>query len=421
MLINSPKGTKDIFPPESDMWRRIESKFAKICSLYGFGEIRVPVFEKAELFQRGVGGTTDIVQKEMYVFEDRAGRKMSLRPEGTAGVVRAFIEHGMSSKPFPVKLFYMLPMYRYENIQEGRQREFRQLGLESFGSEGPESDAEIISLLEQFFDELGIRKRKLKINSLGCRACRAEYVKKIREYFQGHLDELCPDCRKRFENNPLRILDCKIDGEKEIIKNAPVMRDSLDDECKAHFEALMNSLELLGIDYEVDLHMVRGLDYYTRTVFEYVSENVGTQGTICGGGRYNDLVNALGGPAVPALGFALGAERLILEMRAQGLLDSEEKKNGVYIASIGAEAAGEAGRIAYQLRRAGVRAEADLCSRALKAQMKYAGKSGFQFSMVLGDNELESKTAELRNMETGEKEKVDFFDVKSFAKKLNAN
>ncbi len=409
----APKGTRDILPPETAEWQAVERLFSEVAGLFGYGEIRIPTFESTEVFQRGVGDATDIVQKEMYTFDDKGGRSITLRPEGTAGVVRSFVQRGMSSQPYPIKLYYMLNMFRYENVQEGRYREFHQLGLESFGAEGPEIDAEIIALLQLFFDRVGLKETHLNINSIGCADCRAVYHEALKDYFRPHLNELCEDCRKRFEINPLRILDCKVERCQTIAKEAPLLQDFLDDDCRTHFEGLKKELDALGLKYRVEPRLVRGLDYYTRTVFEYVSDHVGTQGTICGGGRYDKLVEALGGPKVPACGFAMGEERLLLEMAAQKVSLMPEQSASLYIGSIGDEAGIAARRLGFALRTKGIRVETELCGRGVKGQMKYAGKSGLRYSMILGDNELATQTAELKDMNSGEKQTVRLDDAEA--------
>lgn len=414
MKIAAPKGTRDILPEESGLWREVERVFRETCELFQFGELRLPTFEHTEIFQRGVGDTTDIVSKEMYTFDDKAGRSMTLRPEGTAGAVRAFIENGMASRPFPVKLYYILNLFRYENVQKGRYREFHQLGVEAFGSASPELDAEIISLLDLFFKRLGLKHTSLHLNSLGTEDSRAQYTLALKDYFKPHLSSLCKDCQSRYETNPLRILDCKVPHDQEIAAAAPLMFDYLNTEDRAHFDRICTLLDAWSIPYTVDKRIVRGLDYYTRTVFEFVSENVGTQGTICGGGRYDKLVEVLGGPAVPAVGFALGQERLLLEMAAQGIALEAAKPVGVYIASLDEASLEFAATLALQLRKKGYAAAFDVVGRSLKAQMKYAGKSDYDFSLVLGSNEVEALEARLRRMADGEEKTVRLDDLTAF-------
>lgn len=411
MKLSAPKGTRDILPDEIGTWQEVERIFQETCHLFQYGELRLPTFEHTDLFARGVGDTTDIVQKEMYTFDDKAGRSMTLRPEGTAGAVRAFIEHGMASKPFPVKLYYMLNLFRYENVQTGRYREFHQLGLEAFGSAEPSLDAEIISLLDLFFKRLGLKHTSLKLNSLGTKESRARYRDVLKDYYRPHLKGLCTDCQNRFEANPLRLLDCKVAHDQEIAKDAPLMLDYLDEADKKHFDEVLALLDAWGIPYEVDKRIVRGLDYYSRTVFEFVSDNVGTQGTICGGGRYDGLVETLGGPGVPACGFALGQERLLMEMKAQGINLVAKKEASIYIASLDDAARHYASKLVIDLRKAGVHAAFDLLGRSLKAQMKYAGKQNFDYTMVLGSDEISSAKANLRRMADRTEEEVDLEDL----------
>jgi histidyl-tRNA synthetase len=402
MLIKAPKGTKDILPSEVYKWQYLERKIAELCKSFGFKEIRLPVFEHTELFQRGVGDTTDIVQKEMYTFLDKGERSITLRPEGTAGVVRSYIENGMASLAMPIKLYYNITAYRYENVQKGRYREFHQFGVECFGSKGPSVDVEIISMLSMFFDRLGIKDIELNINSIGCPKCRGEYNNKLMEYFKPNLDNLCGTCKNRYERNPLRIIDCKEEKCKTYTKDAPALVDNLCEECKAHFEGLKEGLENLGINYNIDKNIVRGLDYYTKTVFEFVSKNIGAQGTVCGGGRYDGLIEECGGPDTPGIGFAIGIERLLLVMESQGIEIPKPDAMAVYIATIGENAQKYAQKLVYKIRQEGFSAETDLMGRSVKAQMKYADKLGATYSIVLGDDEVESNKAVLKNMLTGE-------------------
>ena len=406
MFTQAPKGTRDILPAEVYKWQYVEKVFSRLCSSFGYKEIRIPVFEHTELFQRGVGDTTDIVQKEMYTFNDKGGRSITLRPEGTAGVVRSYIENGMGSLPQPIKLFYDITAYRYENVQKGRYREFHQFGVEALGVARPEVDVEIISILYMFFDKLGLGKTGLNINSIGCPVCRTAYNEKLKEYFRPHLSELCENCRNRFERNPLRIIDCKEASCKKFTAGAPALLDNLCGECVTHFEGLKAGLENLGIEYTVDRGIVRGLDYYTKTVFEFVSQNVGTQGTICGGGRYDGLVETCGGAPAPGIGFALGVERLLMELDSQGIQIPEPAVMDIYIATMGEKALSFAQQQVYKLRSFGVGAETDLMGRSLKSQMKYADKKGFSYTIVLGDDEIENGKAVLKDMKTGEQKDV---------------
>lgn len=406
MLTQAPKGTRDILPAEVYKWQYLEKVIGELCKSYGYKEIRLPVFEHTELFQRGVGDTTDIVQKEMYTFLDKGERSITLRPEGTAGVVRSFIENGMSSLPFPIKLYYNISAYRYENVQKGRYREFHQFGVEAFGAAGPSIDVEIISLLKMLFDKLEIQGIELNINSIGCPECRGAYNQKLKEYFEPYLGELCETCNTRFTRNPLRILDCKEEMCKKHTKDAPALIEHLCEACSTHFEGLKGGLDNLEIKYTVDKNIVRGLDYYTKTVFEFVSNGIGSQGTVCGGGRYDALIEECGGTPTPGIGFAVGIERLLMVMDSQGILIPNNEVVDIYIATIGEKAIKFAERLVSQLRSEGLRAEKDLMNRSLKAQMKYADKIDAVYSVVLGDNEIDSNKAFLKNMKTSEQKEV---------------
>lgn len=420
MVIQAPKGTKDILPKEIYKWQYIESVIAQLCKEFGYKEIRIPVFEHTELFRRGVGDTTDVVQKEMYTFTDKGGRSITLRPEGTAGVVRSYIENGMASLPQPIKLYYNITAYRYENVQKGRYREFNQFGVEAFGAAGPSIDVEIISMVDTLFKRLGLKGIKLNINSIGCPSCRKEYNLKLREFLKPLLPELCPDCNNRFEKNPLRILDCKNKNCKSMVKQAPALLDNLCDDCRKHFEGLKEGLDNLGIEYEVNKNIVRGLDYYTRTVFEFISSNMGAQDTICGGGRYDGLVESCGGESTPGIGFAIGKERLLMEIDSQGINIPEPGGIDIYIASVGEAADRFAEKLVYQLRNAGIVAEKDLMNRSLKAQMKYADKIGATYTIVIGDNEIESNKTVLKNMKTGEQKDVSLDSILNRLKNKNS-
>ncbi len=395
----APKGTRDILPEEIYKWQYAEKTYKEVCEQFGYREIRVPTFESTEVFKRGVGDTTDVVQKEMYTFNDKGGRSISLRPEGTAGVARSFIENGMGSLPAPIKLFYDITAFRYENVQKGRYREFHQLGLEAFGAYGPEIDAEIICLLSKYFKKMGLRNTKIKINSIGCPICRKEYHRILREYLKPHISAMCGTCKERFDKNPLRIIDCKEERCKSITKDAPALLDNLCEDCRAHFVSLEKNLRILNINYEIDKNIVRGLDYYTKTVFEFVSEHVGTQGTICGGGRYDGLIEEFGGAKTPGIGFALGLERLLMEIDAQEIVIQKPEPSMIYFANLGQEAADAAKSFCNQLRDGGIRTETDLMNRSLNAQMKYASKLNIPYVAVIGEEELRSGTIKLRNMQ----------------------
>lgn len=402
MLTKAPKGTRDILPEEIYKWYFVEEKFREICHQFGYHEIRVPVFEHTELFQRGVGDTTDIVQKEMYTFDDKGGRSITLRPEGTAGVVRSYIENGMASLPQPVKLFYNITAYRYENVQKGRYREFHQFGVELFGAAEPSADVEVISLLHLFFTRLGIRNLALNLNSIGCPTCRAAYNEKLKEYLRPKLDRLCHTCKERFDRNPMRIIDCKEESCRQELTDAPALLDYICDDCAKHFEKVKEKLTGMGIAFSIDKGIVRGLDYYTRTVFEFVSKNIGTQGTVCGGGRYDGLIEACGGNPSPGIGFGLGIERLLLEMDSQGIVILPPDSPDIFIGVIGEKAEQFSEGLALKLRSAGISCHKDIMGRSVKAQMKFANKLNARFVVILGDSEVESGKAELKNMTTGE-------------------
>ena len=404
--IKSIKGTADVLPSDSYKWQFVERKFLDTAQKYGFGEIRVPTFEDKRLFIRSVGDTTDVVQKEMYTFTDQGGRELALRPEGTAGVNRAVIENGLINGALPVKLSYAISCFRAEKPQAGRMREFHQLGMELFGASSPSADAEVIAFVDEFFRLLGIRNISLEINSIGCKECRKNYHAALKSYFEARKDRLCDTCLERLDKNPLRILDCKNPDCKEVAKDAPVVLDYLCDDCKAHFEGLKKRLDALGVPYTVNPRIVRGLDYYVRTVFEFVSSDLGAQSTVCGGGRYDGLIKSLGGPDQPGIGYAMGVERLLMVMKAQGIEIPAPAPCDLYIGSIGEEASVEALRLCGILRKEGFSAECDIVGRSVKAQMKYADKIGARFSMVLGDNELAEKKATVKNMATGENAEV---------------
>ena len=406
-MIQLVKGTKDIYGVEVKAWQEIEGKMRRLCETFGIGEIRTPAFEFTELFVRGVGETTDIVQKEMYTFTDDGDRSLTLRPEGTAGAVRAYIEHGMHNQAQPTKLYYISPTFRCENTQAGRQRQFHQFGIEILGSYSAAQDAEVISVATALLEEMGIKGVELRINSLGCPECRARYNRTLKEFIGKNLDKLCETCKERFEKNPLRVLDCKEEGCQAIIADAPSVLDCLDEECTAHFEKVQAILKENGIPFTVDPKIVRGLDYYTRTVFEFVFDGL----TVCGGGRYDMLVEECGGKPTGAVGFGLGIERLmmILEKLNGPLADMPERD--VYIGSMGEAGLMRAQALTFALRKSGVKADCDTVERSVKAQMKYANKIGAKYSVILGDSELESGKVQLKEMETGEAEEVSVADL----------
>ena len=401
LLTTAPKGTKDVLPADSHRWHYIERTVLDIAERYGFFEVRTPTFEHTELFSRAVGDTTDVVQKEMYTFTDKGDRSITLRPEGTAGAVRACAESGILNGQLPVKVSYVMSCFRYEKPQAGRLREFHQFGVESLGSPAPAADVEVIALANQVLNTLGVAKVKLFINSIGCKNCRPAYHAKLKAYFADHLDALCDTCKGRLDTNPLRILDCKCPECKKIAANAPKMVDHLCDECSDHFDEVKERLDAIGIEYAIDPDIVRGLDYYCRTVFEFVTEAIGAQGTVCGGGRYDGLVEEIGGPAIPGIGFGMGLERLQLVMAASDAPVPEAQPCEVFIAPMGKRASVAAGTMVEKLRTEGIRADADTMGRSLKAQMRSADKLGAVFTMVLGDDELDNGIGKIKEMATG--------------------
>ncbi len=414
ILTKAPRGTQDVLPEQSAKWQHIEKTAMRVAETFGFREIRFPTFEHTELFARGVGDSTDVVQKEMYTFLDKGERSITLRPEGTAGCMRTLIEHGLLNGALPVKASYLTSCFRYEKPQAGRLREFHQFGAELVGAASPAADAEMIAMVSQIFDQLQIEGIELEINSIGCPECRAKYNEALKEYFRSHEEELCETCRERLERNPMRILDCKSPVCHKIAEDAPVILDYLCDDCQAHFDELKDRLCELGIEFTVNPTIVRGLDYYTRTVFEFVSTNIGSQGTVCGGGRYDGLIELLGGPKTPSIGFAMGLERLLLLMENTGVAFPEEGKCDIYIGSMGTKASIEAANLVNSLRAEGFKAECDLCGRSVKAQMKYADKIGAKLSCIIGDSELEEGKVKVKNMTEGTSEEVELDELIEF-------
>lgn len=400
------KGTEDVLPKDSYRWQFVEDVMRKESAAYGFKEIRTPVFEHTELFTRGVGQTTDVVQKEMYTFDTKGGESVTLRPEGTAGAARAVLEHGLVNDSLPIKASYFVSCYRYEKPQAGRLREFHQFGLECYGTQSPVADAELICAAQSIFDRLGIKQLRLEINSIGCPTCRAEYHKALKGYFGGCKDELCDTCNSRLEKNPMRILDCKSPICSKIAQGAPKITDYLCDECKEHFASVQKYLDAAGVEYTVNPTIVRGLDYYTKTVFEFVTDFIGAQGTVCGGGRYDGLIEELGGKHLPSLGFAMGIERLLMLMDKQGIEIPKPSTCDLYVAVMGESASLKSFEIIKAVRSCGLIAETDVVGRGLRAQMKYADKIGAKFSMVLGDNEIEQGKAVIKNMSSGEQTEI---------------
>ena len=407
-MIQRIKGTMDILPSETPLWRHIEGIMREEAEKYGYGEIRTPTFENTELFVRGVGDTTDVVQKEMYTFADRdEDRSISLRPEGTASVARAIIENGKCSDPMPLKYYYIISCFRHEKPQAGRSREFYQFGTEMFGSTSPASDATAIALASSVLRRLGLKNVKLHINSIGCKECRPAYRASLVEHFSARRDKLCDTCKTRLEKNPLRLLDCKNLDCREGAESAPKTTEHLCESCEKNFELLKSALDAMKIDYVVDPAIVRGLDYYTGTVFEFIADGIGAQSTVCGGGRYDGLVASLGGPELSGIGFAMGITRLIMAMREAGVDNIEVARPKLYIAAMGESAMIKGLEIAERLRREGIFAECDVVGRSLKAQMKYANKLSAEYTLIIGDNELECGKAPLRNMQNGEQSEVE--------------
>lgn len=414
MSFNIPKGTKDVLPEDSYKWHYIEDAVRETTRLFDVKEIRTPTFEHTELFLRGVGDTTDIVNKEMYTFFDKGNRSITLKPEGTAGVARCFVENSLYAGPLPVKTYYITPVFRYERPQAGRLREHHQFGVELYGSYSAEMDVEAISIAKSLFARLGLDNLTLNINSIGCPTCRKEYNKALKEYYKDHIDDMCETCRERLDKNPLRILDCKEEKCKKINADAPVILDYLCDDCKKHMDDLKKGLETLEIPYVVNPRIVRGLDYYTRTVFEFVSNDIGAQGTVCGGGRYDNLVEEVGGKPCPSVGFGMGIERLILVLENAGKMPKKCDNVTVFVGYVGDELKFDALKIVNKLRSAGISADTEFTGRSVKAQMKYAGKIGAKFTAILGTDELENGVVNVKNMESGESTPVNIDEITKF-------
>ncbi len=406
MLTRRPRGTADVLPDEVAKWQHLEQKIREICTEYGYQEIRTPVFEHTELFQRGLGEGTDIVEKEMYVFKDRGGRSLTLRPEGTAAAARAYLENNLYAGPQPTKLYYVEPLFRYERPQAGRLRQHTQFGIEVFGTQHPAVDAEIIGLAVDFLGRFGLDNLQVRINSLGCPGCRSGYRERLLEYFRPHLDQLCPDCLRRFEKNPLRLLDCKVEECRRWVSEAPSMLDFLCEECGVHFEHLRGYLEILNIKYEIDPGIVRGLDYYTKTVFEIKYQDLGAQDTVCGGGRYDGLMEECGGPRIPASGFGLGLERLLHTLEKEGYAFPEPVRPWVYLVTAGEKAFAGGFRLLAELRREGFPSDMDYLGRSLRSQMKQAHKARARYAVILGEEELARGTVTLRDLDRGEQREI---------------
>ena len=411
MAIKAPKGTKDTMPRDSYKVQYIEKEFSELCRLYGFGEVRTPMFESTELFNRCVGETTDIVQKEMYTFEDLGHRSITLKPEGTSPAVRAFIESHDYAEMQPTKYYYDTPCFRYERPQAGRLREFHQFGVENFGTPDMMADAEVIALASDFIKKIGIEDVELRINSVGCRECRPVYRKALQDYLRPYYEDLSDISKDRFEANPMRIIDSKDITDQRIAKDAPYMLDYLCDDCKAAFEALKTNLDAMGISYVVDPRIVRGLDYYTKTAFEFVTTKIGAQGTVCGGGRYDHLVEEIGGPSIPGVGFGLGKERLLILMEQNDIIVDDPNVPDISVSFIGDKARLYALDLVHKLRACGVSAIIDTLNRNLKGQMKYANKLNARYSVVIGENEIEKGIVTLKNMNSGEQKEINAIDI----------
>lgn len=407
LITQAPKGTEDLLPADSYKWQYLEKSFKEVCDRFGYREIRVPTFEHTELFERGVGDTTDVVQKQMYTFLDKGGRSVTLRPEGTASVARSFLQHSLYAQALPLKMFYDIACFRYENKQKGRLREFHQFGVEVFGSKGPSIDAEIISLAITFLKKVGLSDLSVNINSIGCPECRKKYNDALKEYFRPHLSELCGTCNERFDRNPLRILDCKSEICQGFAKNAPTILDYICDDCRGHFEDFKKTLDSMEISYNINPGIVRGLDYYTKTVFEIISGPF----TVCGGGRYDGMIEEFGGDSIPGIGFGLGIERLLIRLEELGIEIPKENELDLYIAPLGDTSKAYTTKLSLDLRCNGINVETDHMDRGLKAQMKYANKLGCKFVAVIGDNEIAEGFVNLKNMETGNEEKIKIEDI----------
>jgi len=421
MAIQRPKGTQDIIPGSVEKWQEIEMQIRKICSDFGYQEIRTPIFESTELFKRGVGETTDIVNKEMYTFMDKGERSITLRPEGTASVCRAYVENKLSNQPQPVKLYYLGPMFRYENTQAGRFRQFHQFGAEVLGGEDPIVDAEVIHLIWEFYRRIGLRGLEVHINSVGCPVCRANHRDKLQDFLRDRKSDLCTDCQTRFEKNPMRILDCKKRECQKLTTGVPTTLDTLCDECEKHFGQVQQYLRSAEIPFKINPKMVRGLDYYQKTAFEVMAEGIGAQSAICGGGRYDGLVKDIGGPATPGIGFAMGIERILAVLENQKIEAEEQVENTVLVAALGDLAREKGFQLISELRQSGVKALIDLMGRGLKSQMKYADRVKARFVIIMGEEELAKNLVIIRDMKLGDQTEVAMESIKDYILNYNTN
>ena len=411
MLTNAPRGTKDILPDTVGEWTYVEQKIRDLCSRYGYREIRTPMFEHTELFHRGIGEGTDVVDKEMYTFKDRGDRSITLRPENTASAVRAYLQNKLYGDSSLTKLFYIGSMFRYDRPQAGRMREFHQFGIEALGEENPAVDAEVILLAVDFLRSLGLKDLELSLNSVGCPSCRPVYRKALQDYFRDKLDDLCDDCKDRFDRSPLRILDCKVDADKPFMKDAPRITDCLCDACQDHFHMVQEYLSYAGISFQLDSRLVRGLDYYTKTAFEIKYAPLGAQSAVAGGGRYDGLIEEIGGKPTPAVGFATGLERVLLALEKQGLLPEQDRKTDGFVIALGDAAQFPAFGLLEKLRRAGLKVGMDYAGRSMKAQMKQANKAGARYALIIGEEEVKESCVQLKNMANSEQQKVSFDNI----------
>jgi histidyl-tRNA synthetase len=414
----APRGTFDILPQEHAYWKYVEEKAASVCQLYGYQPLRTPVFEDAQIFTKTVAGGTDIVDKEMYIFEDKSGQELALRAEGTAPVCRAYLEHGLFNLPQPVKLYYMGPAFRYERPQSGRYRQHHQFGFEALGEADPALDAEVIEMARQFFSSLGLSRISIQLNSIGCKLCRPGYLEVLRQHYSGYADHLCPDCKARLVKNPLRLLDCKKPSCQEIARTAPEIPDYLCPECQLHFQSVQKYLVAMSVPFQLNPRLVRGLDYYTRTVFEVEPREKGGQSTLGGGGRYDNLIEALGGKPTPAVGFAAGLERIILNLKNQNLDIPALPQPDVFIAYLEEEAKIEAMKLASELREAGIAVIMATGDKSLKGQMRQANSLGIAYALILGEQEVSQRNVMLRDMKSGEQKTIPLAEIARFLKRL---
>lgn len=417
MLTRAPRGTKDVLPNESYKWQYLEKVFREVCNNFGYKELRTPTFEHTELFERGVGETTDVVQKEMYTFLDKGDRSITLKAEGTAPAARSYIENKLYADPQPIKTFYITPIFRYERPQKGRLREHHQFGVEVYGSESPSIDAEVMSILDNLYKKLGIKGIELQINSIGCSKCRPNYDQALKEFLNEKLDDLCETCNSRFDTNPMRILDCKNDNCQKQLEDAPTMLDYLCDECNQHFDMVKGYLDNLEIEYIVNPRIVRGLDYYTKTAFEFISSEIGAKSTVCGGGRYDGLVEQIGGPHTPAIGFGMGIERLLLTLENNNIELPKDDDLDIFIVTMDEKSKALAMKIIKDLREINISSDLDHLDRSVKAQFKYSNKLNSTYTIVIGNDEIENKSVKIKNMKTSEQEEISLENIVENIKK----